>query len=292
MRDLSPAEPSRERVLSQARDLLGAERTQTLNDLLGRNVPEGVPMANLSGFDSRRAELEAVWNWLNLIRVVRASRSQLEAMTIQNRAIWLEENTPFPLEVRPFFEHRAELKHAAQAANLPPEILAAIVDNEQSGARLAFRLSGVARVIADGLALTEARATGRSSVMGGFSSTLGLAQLSWRDAIQQRARLRAMGVRFVPSFPTSEPEMRALLEHEDANLMLTASRLRGYLNASLNRPSLDLRDVSRGWASLEGPLWHNRPDLARTHRVNAYGFHAFFKACLYAVLLEGEPLEH
>ncbi len=279
-------------MLEEARDLLGSERAQTLNDLLGRNVPEGVPMANLSGFDSRRAELEGIGQWLNFIRVVRASRSQLEAMKIQNRAIWLEENAPFPLEVRPFFEHRAELKHAAQAANLPIEVLATIADNEQSGARLAFGLSGVARVIADGLALTEAKVTGRSSVMGGFSSTLGLAQMSWQDGLLQGARLRAMGVRFDSSFPTSEPEIRALLERPDANLMLTASRLRGYLNASLNRPSLELRDVPRGWASLEGPLWHNRPDLARTHRVNAYAFHAFFKACLYAELLEDERLEH
>ncbi len=245
-------------------------------------------MANLQGFGSRRAELEGIEQWLNFIRVVHESRARLEAMTIQNQAVWLEENAPFPLEARPFFEHRAELRHAAQAANLPTEILAAIVDNEQSGARLAFGLSGVARVIADRLALTEAQVTGRSSVMGGFSSTLGLAQMSWQDGLLQGARLRAMHVRFGSRFPTSEPDIRALLEREDANLMLTASRLRGYLNASLNRPSLDLRNIPLGWASLEGPLWHNRPDLARTHRVNAYGFHAFFKACLYAVLLEDE----
>jgi hypothetical protein len=290
--DLSPAEPSRERMLEMARDVLGSERANTLVDLLGRNVPDGVPMANSRGFDSRRAELEGIGQWLNFIRVVRESRSQLEAITIQNQAKWLEANAPFPLEVKPFFEHRAELRHAAQAANLPTEVLAAIVDNEQSGARLAFGSSGVARVIADHLALTEARLTGRSSVMGGFSSTLGVAQMSWRDAIQQGPRLRAMHVRFGSSFPTSEPEMRALLEREDANLMLTASRLRGYLNASLGRHKFELRDVPRGWAALEGPLWHNRPDLARTHQVNAYGFHAFFKACLYAVLLEGERLEH
>jgi hypothetical protein len=290
--DLSPAEPSRERVLSQARDLIGSERANTLVDLLERNVPDGVPMANSQGFGSRHAELEGVEQWLDFIRVVQVSRSRLEAMTIQNQAVWLEENAPFPLETGPFFEHRAELRHAAQAANLPIEVLAAIVDNEQSGARLAFGLSGVMRVIADRLALTEARATGRSSVMGGFSSTLGLAQMSWRDAIQQRARLRAMHVRFGSSFPTSELEMRAVLERPGANLMLTASRLRGYLNASLNRPRLDLRDLPRGWVSLEGPLWHNRPDLARTHRINAYGFHAFFKACLYAVLLEDERPNH
>jgi hypothetical protein len=275
-------------MLEMARDVIGSERANTLVDLLGRNVPDGVPMANLSGFDSRRAELEGIGHWLNFIRIVRASRSQLEDMTIQNRAIWLESNAPFPLETRPFFEHRAELRHAAQAANLPTEVLAAIVDNEQSGARLAFGLSGVARVIADRLALTEAKLTGRSSVTGGFSSTLGLAQMSWRDALGQKLRLQAMRVSLSTTFSKNETDVRALLEREDANLMLTTSRLRGYLNASLGRPSLDLHDLPRGWASLEGPLWHNRPDLARAHRVNAYGFHAFFKACLYAVLLEGE----
>lgn len=248
-------------------------------------------MANLPGFDSREAELEGVWRWLAFIRAVSEARSRLEVMTIQDRATWLASNAPFPLEPRAFLEHRAELGQAAQASKLPIEVLAAIVDNEQSGAHLAFGLSGVMRAAADGLALTEARVTGRSSLMGGFSSTLGLAQMSWRDALGQGVRLHAMRASLGLSFPRLEPEVRALLEHADANLMLTASRLRGYLNASLGRGSLDLREVPRGWASLEGPVWHNRPDLARTHRVNAYGFHAFFKACLYDVLLEDQQIE-
>lgn len=248
-------------------------------------------MANLRGFGSRRVELEAVWRWLEFIGGVRRARSRLEAMTVRDRAAALRSNAPFPLEPRPMLEHRAEFLRAARAAKIPPEVLGAIVDNEQSGANLMLGLSGTLREVADGLALTEARLTGRSSVLGGFSSTLGLAQMSWHDALGQAPRLRSMGSRLGAAFPTSELEMRALLEDSGANLTFTASRLRGYLNASLHRPSLDLRAFPRGWASLEGPLWHNRPDLARAGRVNAYAFHAFFKVCLYAVLLE-PPIEN
>ncbi len=287
---IQPA-PSLSRVLETARDVIGSERTLALRELLNRNVPEGAPMANLPGFDSRRAEIQAVWRWLMFIRGVHDARAQLKTMALRDRTMALASNAPFPLEPRAVLEHRAEIWWAARAAKLPPEVLAAIVDDEQSGANLMLGLSGALRALADGLALTEARLTGRSSLSGGFSMTLGIAQMSWRDAMGQRARLDAMNARFEPRVPTSELEMRASLERPDANLMLTASRLRGYLNASLHRPSLDVRAFPSGWAALEGPLWHNRPDLARARQVNAYAFHAFFKACLYAVLLEDKRVE-
>ena len=283
--------PTFERVLETARGVIGSERTMTLTELLNRNVPEGAPMANLPGFDSRRAEVQAVWQWLMFIQGARDAHATLETMPLRDRARALAVNAPFPLEPRAVLEHRAEILRVARAAKLPPEVLAAIVDNEQSGANLMLGLSGTLRALADGLALTEARLTGRSSISGGFSMTLGIAQMSWRDAMGQRARLGAMSARTEPHIPTSEAAMRAALERTDANLLLTASRLRGYLNASLHRPSLDVRPFPRGWAALEGPLWHNRPDLARARQINAYAFHGFFKACLYAMLLEDKRVE-
>lgn len=281
------ASVSPERVLEMARELLGPQRAYTLAELLGRNVPESIPLANLPGFDSRRAELAAARRWLEFIRAVRDARSALEAMTLLDRARALIRAAPFGFDPRPILEHRRSFVRAARISKLPVEVLAAIVDNEQSGGQLALGLSGASRALADQLALGESRLMGRSSLFGGFSQTLGLSQMSWRDALLQGPRLRAMGAKFQAPFPRLEPEVRALLERDDANLILTASRLRGYLNASLGRASLDLSAFPRGWASLEGPLWHNRPDLARAGKVNAYAFHAFFKACVYAMLIGG-----
>ncbi|GLV47647.1 hypothetical protein TJA_08160 [Thermus sp. LT1-2-5] len=180
--------------------------------------------------------------------------------------------------------HAREIRAAAGALRIPPGTLAAIVDNEQYGGDKALGLSRGVREAADALAQDLAALQGQAP----FSRTLGLAQMSWEDALKQEERLRRFGA-WDPArpFPRTEAEARAALEDAYLNLLFTASRLRGYFNAILGLPPGDMRVLEDPWLYYLGPAWHNYPLRAQNLETWEDSFHGFFKGLLYQVVLEG-----
>jgi len=136
------------------------------------------------------------------------------------------------------------------------------------------------REVADGVALTLGEAP--------FSRTLGLAQMSWEDALKQEARLRRFGA-WDPlrPFPHTEAEARRALLDPYLNLLFTASRLRGYFNALLSLPPEDTRPLEDPWLYYLGPAWHNYPLRAQNLETWDDSFNGFFKGLLYQAVLEG-----
>ncbi|RTH96550.1 hypothetical protein CSW29_12960, partial [Thermus scotoductus] len=177
-----------------------------------------------------------------------------------------------------------EIRAAASALGIPYGVLAAIVDNEQYGGDKALGLSRGVREAADSLAQGLAEVQGHAPL----SRTLGLAQMSWEDALKQQDRLRLFGA-WDPArpFPKTETEARKALEDPYLNLLFTASRLRGYFNALLGLPPRDTRLLDDPWLYYLGPAWHNHPLRAQNLETWEDSFHGFFKGLLYQVVLEG-----
>ncbi|APD09958.1 MULTISPECIES: hypothetical protein [Thermus] len=180
--------------------------------------------------------------------------------------------------------HTREIRAAAGALHIPKGTLAAIVDNEQYGGDKALGLSRSVREAADALAEDLATLQGQAP----FSRTLGLAQMSWEDALKQEERLRRFGA-WDPArpFPRTEAEARAALEDPYLNLLFTASRLRGYFNAILGLSPGDTRPLEDPWLHYLGPAWHNYPLRAQNLETWEDSFHGFFKGLLYEEVLEG-----
>ena len=176
-----------------------------------------------------------------------------------------------------------DILSAAHLTHLSPGLLAAIVDNEQAGAKLVYGLSGGVRQMAANIAQHEA-ATGNSGMWRYLSHNLGLTQMSWEDAEKQGPRLRALGLSRIP-VPHNEFEARQLLKSPRLNILFAACRLRGYLNVYYNKPSNDISPYTDAWLYILGPGWHNRPKWMADAAVWNYTWNGFFKAVLYERLL-------
>jgi hypothetical protein len=223
-----------------------------------------------SAFSTPEAALEASESWLAAIGALQRGRKPRLA--------------GLPLDSSAVISHWGDLQAAANALRLPVGVLAAIVDNEQYGGNKALGLSRGLREVADGLAQGLAETTGSAGSAGLISRTLGLAQMSWEDALRQEGRLRhfhAWDPRW--PFPKTEAEARAALENPYLNLLFTASRLRGYLNEKLYLSPQDTRPLQGAWLYYLGPAWHNWPPGA-DEATWPYAFHAFFKGLLYQVV--------
>jgi hypothetical protein len=188
-----------------------------------------------------------------------------------------------PGHVLPF---SLDLTNAAAALGVPKGILAAIVDNEQMGGDEAMGLSRGVREVADQIAQDLAQSTGTSGGAGAVSHTVGLAQMSWQDALRQEGRIRAFGA-WDPEQPflQNEAEARAALTNPYLNFLLTASRLRGYLNSKLGLDPNETRSIGGHWLYYLGPAWHNWPPGADAVATWPYAFHGFFKGLFYESLL-------
>ncbi len=223
-----------------------------------------------SAFPTPKEALEASWRWV--LALGQATRGQTLNLAGLPLAPW---------HVLPYAR---EIRAAAHALRIPPGVLAAIVDNEQLGGDKALGLSRGVREVADGLALGLAETRGQAPL----SQTLGLAQMSWEDALRQRGRLESFGAWDpVRPFPEGEAEARKALEDPYLNLLFTASRLRGFFNALLGLPPEETRPLSDPWLYYLGPAWHNHPLRAQDLETWPYSFHGFFKGLLYQVVLEG-----
>nr|WP_223903542.1 hypothetical protein [Thermus thermophilus] len=249
--------------------LLGAEAARAYDRLLRlelRNQLSG----KRSAFARPEEALGAARRWVLAIgQAVRKGPVNLEGLPTA------------PHHVLP---HAREVRAAAYALGLPPGVLAAIVDNEQYGGDKALGLSRGVREVVDALAEELAKTQGQAPL----SRTLGLAQMSWEDALKQEARLRRFGA-WDPlrPFPRTEAEAREALQDPYLNLLFAASRLRGYFNALLSLPPEDTRPLEDPWLYYLGPAWHNYPLRAQNLETWEDSFHGFFKGLLYQVVLEG-----
>lgn len=273
LRDLLPYPPAKREALvarhlanKASLYLLFGEKAARAYDRLLRLELANQQSGKRSAFATAEEALEAAHRFLLAIgQAVRKAPVNLEGLPIA------------PHHVLP---HAQEIRAAAHALGLPPGVLAAIVDNEQHGGDKALGLSRGVREVADGIALTLGEAP--------FSRTLGLAQMSWEDALRQEERLHRFGA-WDPArpFPRTELEAREALEDPYLNLLFTASRLRGYFNALLGLPPRDTRLLDDPWLYYLGPAWHNHPLRAQNLETWEDSFHGFFKGLLYQVVLEG-----
>lgn len=222
-----------------------------------------------SAFSTPEAALEASERWMAAIAALQQGRKPGLA--------------DLPLDSAAVIPHWTDLQAAAARLRLPVGVLAAIVDNEQYGGNKALGLSRGLREVADELAQGLAETTGSAGSAGLLSRTLGLAQMSWEDALKQEQRLRHFRA-WDPRrpFPKTEAEARAALEDPYLNLLFTASRLRGYLNEKLYLSPRDTRPLRGAWLYYLGPAWHNWPPGA-DQATWPYAFHAFFKGLLYQI---------
>jgi hypothetical protein len=273
-------------VFSEATALLGVEVAAAAADVLTLEArASGDEDGRASSFATPEGSLTASGRWLDFIRksrrilVVTPRTNSMRPLALALAAI-----SPYPLEPLPVLRNARWIKAAGDRTYIPGEVLAAIIDNEQSGGRLAYGLSSALRGIADTFALQEARHSGSSGLVGRLSRTIGLTQMSWEDALVQRSRFHSLGLAFGVPFPQTEAQVRVLLGQPYANALLAASRLRGYLNADrgYDRLATTPHGVRAYWA---GPAWHNRPDLASSGQDSAYAFHGFWKSALYRDLL-------
>lgn len=277
LRDLLP-HPKAEREALVARHLankaslrllLGDEAARAYDRLLRLELANQ-RAGKRSAFRGAREALEGAQAWVQALgQAKRRERVRLEGLPTA------------PHHVLP---HAQAIRAAAGALRIPYGVLAAIVDNEQHGGDKALGLSRGVREAADTLAKGLAEVQGEAPL----SRTLGLAQMSWEDALKQEARLHRFGA-WDPArpFPRTELEAREALEDPYLNLLFTASRLRGYFNALLGLPPEDLRPLEDPWLYYLGPAWHNYPLRAQNLETWEDSFHGFFKGLLYQVVLEG-----
>ncbi|ADV67371.1 hypothetical protein [Deinococcus maricopensis] len=267
------------RVYLRARGTLGRAQAASLMRLIAAEVRNQNPArARRSVFSSPEAALADVERWLaflhdTLARPQRGTSAQLAAR--------IRAHAPVPMAPDVVFGNRTGLLRAANALHLSPAILAAIVDNEQAGQASGYGLAGLLRTFTDTAAQRAAQTYGASGLTGRLSQTVGVAQMSWQDALGQEERLRAHGVHLA-RFPRTEAQVRALLNRPAPNLLLSASRLAGYLNHEVGAGPLDVRRHTDAWAFFTGPGWHNNPALASSGQTWPYAWNGFFKACLYA----------
>ncbi|MGC8904107.1 hypothetical protein [Thermus sp.] len=249
--------------------LLGKEAARAYDRLLRLELKNQLS-GKRSAFSRPEDALRAAHRWILAV-----------GQAVRKGPVHLEGLPTAPHHVLP---HAGEIRAAAGALRLPPGVLAAIVDNEQYGGDKALGLSRGVREVADTLAEGLAEAQGQVPL----SRTLGLAQMSWEDALKQEARLLRFGA-WDPlrPFPHTEAEAREALKDPYLNLLFTASRLRGYFNALLGLPPEDTRPLEDPWLYYLGPAWHNYPLRAQNLETWEDSFHGFFKGLLYQVVLEG-----
>lgn len=259
----------------QAFFLLGQSRSNALMDLISSEVRNQNPgISRRSVYSSPEAALNGARQWLRYLSW---------ALHSPRGAAALEAGAPVPLAPRVVLAHAHDILAAASAAHLAPGMLAAIVDNEQSGQSRLYGLAGALRTLTDTAALRTSEAYGESGLSGNLSQTVGLAQMSWQDALGQRARFHELGMSLggVP-FPTGEASARKALQDDRAGLMLTASRLVGYLDEQEGKAA---RPHTSAQTYFTGPGWHNNPALLSSGQTWPYAWNGFFKACLYGALL-------
>jgi hypothetical protein len=266
----------------QARQTLGPARASAVMRLLDTEIRNQNPaLSRRSIFGSPEAALNNVQDWLAFLAWADRVRPGDRALARQ---------APVPIAPQIVRANRANIVRAANALHLIPGGLAGILDNEQAGARSGLGLSGWLRTFTDTVALRATEAYGSSGATGRLSRTVGLTQMSWEDAVKQADRLRSLKVTLNGPYPTDEAQARAALNSPHDHFLLSASRLRGYLLASLpTRPDPNADPLSPAiqayvtdaWANFLGPAWHNNPALASSGQTWPYAWNAFFKACLY-----------
>ncbi len=265
----------------QARAVIGVAQADALMRLLALETRNQDPArARRSVFGSPEAALDNASRWLGVI--AQAERAPT-GPTLNQR---IASEAPVPMVPDVVLANARWIRRAAAAAHLPPALLAATVDNEQAGAHVAYGLAGALRDLTDTVALRTTQMYGASGLAGHLSQTVGLTQMSWQDALLQRQRLEALGVRLGVPFPENEGEARDLLQRPYANLLLAGSRMRGYLNYVEGRAANSSAPHPDAWLYFVGPGWHNNPALASSGQVWPYAWNAFFKACLYQRLLD------
>ncbi|WP_424951741.1 hypothetical protein [Deinococcus sp.] len=263
------------RLYLRAAPLLGTARTDALLGMLSSEIRNQNPgRSRRSVFSSPEAALGNVQDWLRYLSWALAGARGAAALGAA---------APAPLAASVVLGHSRDILAAANAAHLAPGMLAAIVDNEQSGQGRLYGLAGLLRNLTDTVALRTSEAYGESGLSGDLSQTVGLAQMSWQDALGQRARFHELGMSLgrVP-FPTDEPEARQALSDPRAGLLLTASRLVGYLDVQEGEAA---RPHTSAQTYFTGPGWHNNPALLSSGQTWPYAWNGFFKACLYGALL-------
>lgn len=270
-------------LYQRANSVFGPAQAGALLRMLSAEVRNQQPaLGRRSVFSSPEAAQENVARWLAFAWQALHTLDRRHPSFLARQ---LDARSPAPLAAGVVFRQARWIRRAAGATRLPPGELAAIVDNEQAGTSLAWGLSGALRDAVDAAALRTSEVYGRSGLAGELSNTVGLTQMSWQDALRQKERLDALGVHLGVPFPTAEPEARELLARPYANLLLGASRLRGYLNHTAGLPANSAAPQNDAWAYYLGPGWHNNPALASSGQTWPYAWNAFFKACLYQRLL-------
>ncbi|ULH15431.1 hypothetical protein MF271_16140 [Deinococcus sp. KNUC1210] len=272
-------------VFLQAWPLLGEARTQALLTLLTAEIRnQNQARGRRSVFSSPEAALNNTEEWLRFLSWATVpSRAPNQAPRAGLRgAAELEAAAPVPMAVRTVLGHAQDLQAAASAAHLAPGMLAAIVDNEQSGQGKLYGLAGVLRTLTDTVALRTSESLGESGLSGNLSQTVGLAQMSWQDALLQKSRFHELGLNLGQPFPENEAEARRALANARAGLLLTASRMVGYLDEQEGKSA---RPHISAQTYFTGPGWHNNPALLSSGQTWPYAWNGFFKACLYGVLL-------
>lgn len=263
---------------ASAHILLGPAAAQAMARLL-RAEFSNQALRRPATFDTPEAALASAQAWLVALRALKEGKNP----NLHN----------LPIEPGHVLPHQLDIQNAARALRIPPGILAAIVDNEQMGGDRAFGFSRGVREVADELAAELAQRMGTSGNTGLISQTLGLTQMSWQDALQQETRLRRFAA-WDPEQPflADESEARLALSNPYLNLLLAASRLRGYLNHQLGLPPNDTRYLSDDWLYYLGPAWHNWPPGADATATWPYAFQGFFKGLFYQAVLSqaGQPV--
>ncbi|WP_407538832.1 hypothetical protein Q0M94_11695 [Deinococcus radiomollis] len=262
----------------QAAPLLGRARTAALLDMLATEIRNQNPgRVRRSVFSSPEAALSNAQQWLRFLAWAKEQPRGAAA---------LEAAAPAPLAPGVVLGHRRDILAAANAAHLAPGMLAAIVDNEQSGQGRLYGLAGLLRNLTDTVALRTSEAYGESGLSGDLSQTVGLAQMSWQDALGQQKRFHELGMSLGGlDFPTGEAGARLALQDARAGLMLTASRLVGYLDVQEGEAA---RPHASAQTYFTGPGWHNNPALLSSGQTWPYAWNGFFKACLYGALLNSD----
>lgn len=266
------------RVYQQAYTLWGPAKTHALFQMIA--FASDVTTTDRL-FPSPEAVLASAAQWIDFIRTV-------ERQKTSDPELWpdlIYATRPVEMSPERVFWEAKWIVRAGYASHLPVGILAAIVDNEQSGSTLLYGISGWLRHWTDTLALRNAQYYGSSGLSGQLSQTVGITQMSWQDALLQRPRLQALGLQFGLPFPRTEADARDFLSRPYANLLFAASRLRGYLNSTYKRDSLDTRPFDDAWVYYLAPAWHNNPSWASRNKVWDYAWNGFFKAILYDQLL-------
>jgi|GEM_PF-3555718 len=266
--------------------VIGTAQANALLRMIELETRNQAVLERQSVFSSPDAALLNAQRWLAFTHHVLHDVGPADARLV---SVTLQTESPVPMAPDVVANHAKWIKRAANRLHVPVGVVAAIVDTEQAGQSLAYGLSGLLRSFTDTAALRTAEVYGESGMAGEFSKTVGLAQMSWEDAILQERRLNAYGVRFGVPFPKTEGEARSLLARPYANLLLTSSRLVGYLNHARQQPAASTKPVADAWTYFEGPGWHNNPALASSGQTWPYAWNAFFKACLYQRLLAAPP---